>query len=506
MAELGALAARIHALVKRDHHVLRLVTTEEAEARQACVDVAMQQGLPFLLWDTAFGVHDGIVADATPIPNTQQAEAGLRYLAQAPQALIIALLDVTPHLRDDPRALRAWRGLVQKFADRAAGGSPAGALIMIDHDGEPPAIVRAFCTDIDIDLPKGEEVHTILRSALRAAHRQGAIEIRLRTSELEAIQNALHGLNRRQIERVVKDVVADDKRLDAADLAAIISAKRRMLEGDGPLESVEAPASLDDIGGLANLKNWLKQRERALSRDASSFGISPPRGVLLLGVQGAGKSLCAKAIATAWGRPLLRLDAGGLYDKFIGESEKRLRGALRQAEAMAPVILWIDEIEKAFAGASSQSSDGGLSRRMFGALLTWMQEHRAPVFLVATANDIEALPPELLRKGRFDEIFFVDLPPAAVREQILSIHLKKRARDAKAFDLKRLSAATDGFSGAEIEQAVIGGLYEAFAAGREVTTDDIERAAQSSPPLSRTRAEQVEALRQWGRERCKMAE
>ena len=222
----------------------------------------------------------------------------------------------------------------------------------------------------------------------------------------------------------------------------------------------------------------------------------------MLGVQGAGKSLCAKAIATAWQRPLLRMDVGALYDRYVGESERRLRDSLGQAEAMAPIVLWIDEIEKAFASAASQSTDGGLSKRMFGTLLTWMQEHTAPVFLVATANDIEALPPELLRKGRFDEIFFVDLPREDTRAQIFAIHIKKRRRDPDHFDLAHLAATAEGFSGAEIEQAVISALHEAFAQNTNLTTQHILHAVKTSPPLSVTMAEKVTALRHWAKTRC----
>ena len=240
--------------------------------------------------------------------------------------------------------------------------------------------------------------------------------------------------------------------------------------------------------------------------EAARFGIETPRGVLMLGVQGAGKSLCAKAIATAWQRPLLRMEAGALYDKYIGESERRLRMLLRQAEMMAPIVLWIDEIEKAFASAASRSTDGGLSQRMFGALLTWMQEHTEPVFLVATANDIEALPPELLRKGRFDEIFFVDLPLRNTRRDIFAIHLRKRKRDPNRFDLEKLADASDGFSGAEIEQAIIAGLHKAFAKDRELDTVLLLEAVASSPPLAVTMAERIDALRQWAVGRCVPAE
>jgi SpoVK/Ycf46/Vps4 family AAA+-type ATPase len=222
----------------------------------------------------------------------------------------------------------------------------------------------------------------------------------------------------------------------------------------------------------------------------------------MLGVQGAGKSLCAKAIATAWQRPLLRMDVGALYDRYVGESEKRLNDALRQAENMAPLILWIDEVEKAFASAASRSTDGGLSQRMFGTLLTWMQERTAPVFLVATANDIEALPPELLRKGRFDEIFFVDLPAADTRREIFAIHLQKRGREPAVFDLDALAAAAAGFSGAEIEQAVLAGLHRAFADGREVQTADLTAVIAESPPLAVTMAERIADLRAWAAGRC----
>ena len=228
--------------------------------------------------------------------------------------------------------------------------------------------------------------------------------------------------------------------------------------------------------------------------------------MLLLGVQGCGKSLCAKVVASAWRMPLLRMDPGVLYQKYIGESEARLREALRQAESMAPVVLWIDEIEKAFASAGSDSADGGLSQRMFGTLLSWMQDHRQPIFLIATANNLAQLPPELMRKGRFDEIFFIDLPGPAEREAIFAVHLGKRQRDKARFDLARLVAASEGFTGAEIEQAVISGLYAAYAEKAECTTEHIVAAIQTTQPLSVVMREQVERLRAWAKGRCVMAD
>jgi SpoVK/Ycf46/Vps4 family AAA+-type ATPase len=275
-----------------------------------------------------------------------------------------------------------------------------------------------------------------------------------------------------------------------------------MIQQGGLLEFIETPLNMKQIGGMNNLKKWLEQRKETFNPTAIEFGLEAPKGIFMLGVQGAGKSLCAKAIATAWHQPLLKLDPGILYNSFIGQSEHNLRRALQQIEMMSPAILWIDEIEKGFASAASQSSDGGLSKRLFGTLLTWMQERKAPVFVVATANDIAALPPELLRKGRFDEIFFIDLPKAAVRKEIFRIHLEKRKRDPEKFDLDKLGKASEGFSGAEIEQVILSALHNAFADKKELSTDRILDALKTSPPLSVTLAEKVEHLRQWAQGRC----
>jgi len=258
----------------------------------------------------------------------------------------------------------------------------------------------------------------------------------------------------------------------------------------------------EDVGGMRTLKQWLHLRRGGFSEKAVEFGVEPPRGILLLGVQGCGKSLCAKAVAADWNMPLLKLDPGILYQKFIGESESRLRQALRQAEAMAPVVLWIDEIEKAFASAGASSADGGLSQRMFGTLLSWMQEHRHPIFIVATANNIEALPPELMRKGRFDEIFFVDLPDLTERAQILKIHLQRKQRNPDEFDLPALAQAADGFSGAELEQAVLSSLYRAFSQTQQLATEHIALELSQTRPLSKVLGEKVQALRRWAQNRC----
>ncbi|MEM9253680.1 MAG: AAA family ATPase, partial [Planctomycetota bacterium] len=281
----------------------------------------------------------------------------------------------------------------------------------------------------------------------------------------------------------------------------ILAAKRRLLHQDGLLEYVETPLTLSEIAGIKRLKRWLTDRAEGFSDEAEAFGLRPPRGVLMLGVPGAGKSLCAKAIASSWNRPLLRLDPSALYDRYIGESERRLRGALEQAEAMSPLVLWIDEIEKGFASAAAQSNDGGLSQRMFGTLLNWMQEHTAPVFIVATANNIDALPPELLRKGRFDEIFFVDLPSREVRKAIFRIHLKRRKLDPADYDLAALAGGSDGYTGAEIESAIEAALFAGFPDRKKPDTEALLGVLRASPSLSVTMGEKLDRLRAWAAER-----
>jgi hypothetical protein len=407
----------------------------------------------------------------------------------------VVILDLADHLKD-ARTLRLLKDVVHQFERTGA------TLILLDCRDHLPDSVRHMACTFELELPDEARLEQLAKSTLREANERRRISVDVDRTTFTTIVRNLQGLSLRQARRVIMECVMDDRRLDFTDVPRILAAKRRELQGGGLLEFVDAPASLDEIGGLKRLKDWLGKRQDALSAKASQFGIPAPRGVLMLGVQGAGKSLSAKAVATAWGRPLLRMDVGALYDRYVGESERRLRDTLKQAEMMAPIILWIDEIEKAFASAASQSTDGGLSKRMFGTLLTWMQEHTAPVFLIATANDIEALPPELLRKGRFDEIFFVDLPTIDARHAILSIHLKKRGREPTQFDLDTLAEASAGFSGAEIEQAIITALCDAFAARQELSNGHVLEALKSSPPLSVTMAERIASLRSWAASRC----
>lgn len=492
---------------------IRIVTREEREAvelvHRAAGRAGMRGGIE--TWSVVQGVRRCEVEGEPPVPQTENPAAALLYWRQGASTPAVRIaFDLTDHL-SDARVSRALRELVEALHEEGqaaalrsspqAGVSRSGVLVLVDHAENAPPLLDSLAVRFDPALPDDGAVEAQVRRTVKRLHREHPVEVRLNRGALDAMVKNLRGLTLRQVDRVIADVVADDRRFDQADLPRIIASKRRLLAGSGLLEFVESPASMDEIGGLDRFKKWLSARKRAFLSGGED-GIPAPRGVLLLGVQGAGKSLSAKAIATCWQRPLLRLDAGVLYDKFVGESERKLREALRQADVMAPVVLWIDEIEKAFAGAAGTSTDGGLSRRMFGTLLTWMQERTTPVFLVATANDIEALPPELMRKGRFDEIFFVDLPGPAVRRRIVEIHLSRRGLDPSAFDLEALASASDGFSGAEIEQAVLGALTECRDAGRPVTTAEVERAMRGSPPLSATMAERVAELRLWARGRC----
>jgi len=487
---------RLSQLFRARHPCIKIVTHEEDYALVVVRECAMNLGLDVRMWSIIGGVRDGMLSDQQAIPETEPPAGGLYHLKKTlGKPCVMVLLDVSGHLKDE-RTLRLFRDLL------AAARKLGSIVVMVDHTDAAPDVVNAEATVFDVALPDQNELERIVRETLQLINQNERIHVKLSRRELKTMVRNLSGLTRRQAEQIVVDCVADDHTFDAEDINTILSCKRQMLAGAGLLDYVEAPVDLGEIGGLKNLKRWLKVRGDTLSDDAATFGLTAPRGVLMLGVQGAGKSLCAKAIATAWHRPLLRMDVGALYDQYIGQSERRLRDTLRQAEAMAPMVLWIDEIEKAFASAASRSSDGGLSQRMFGTLLTWMQEHEAPVFLVATANDIEALPPELLRKGRFDEIFFVDLPKKATRRQIFEIHLKKRDRDPASVDLDKLAEESEGFSGAEIEQAIISAMHEAYAAKTALTTDQILAAMEASPPLSVTMAERVQRLRDWATGRC----
>ncbi len=482
-------------LIKGGYPCISIVTHEEHEALEVLRRSASVLEWKMQIWSVGTGVRDGFFPIYPDSPIHQAPEEALKEFSLGPTKTIYIMLDLASHLNSG-LTLRSLRDGIHRV------GANGSLLVLLDSEDKLPDVIKAYVRTFELSLPTETELETLIRNTLREIHNMTPLEIGITKSGLAAIVRNLRGLSLRQAKQLIWDAVAHDHRFDDQDVNNIIAGKRRMIKSDGLLDYVEAPLTMDEIGGMANLKKWLGLRKDAFSERAAEFGLVPPRGVLILGIQGAGKSLCAKAIATAWQQPLYRLDCGTLYNSFVGESERNLRKALRQIEAMSPAILWIDEIEKAFASAASHSTDGGLSKRMFATLLTWMQEHREAVFLVATANDIQALPPELLRKGRFDEIFFVALPGKEARKAIFTIHLMKRKRRPENFDLDKLAKISDGYSGAEIEQAVLSALHEAFENDTDLNTDLLVKCTQASPPISITMAEHVRQLYDWAEGRC----
>lgn len=486
---------RFEKLILQRNPCISIVTFEESYALEVIRDTTLKLKRDMWIWTAADGVREGLLEGSPVVADTDRPNAGLENLAKAKEGAICVTLDLAAHLRDS-KTQRTLRNIIDAFNKNNS------TLVMIDPEDCFPDVIRSYVKTFEISYPDEKELKDIIKATLLRIHSKKPVEIGITHRGLDTIVRNLRGLTRRQAELIITEAIIDDQKFDDRDINTIMSSKRRMLQKSGLLEYIKTPLDLNEIGGMKNLKKWLSQRKNAFSTEAEKFGITAPRGVLMLGVQGAGKSLCAKAIATAWQQPLLRLDPGVLYASYIGESERNLREALKQTEMMAPVILWIDEIEKAFASAASRSADGGLSQRMFGTLLTWLQEHEAPVFVVATANDIAALPPELLRKGRFDEIFFVNLPDDKVRQEIFAIHINKRNRNSEDFDLKKLSKESDGYSGAEIEQAVISALHEAYSQKKDISTESLIVALKNSPPLSVTMKEHVNILLDWSKGRC----
>jgi hypothetical protein len=363
----------------------------------------------------------------------------------------------------------------------------------------PPHLEKEIAV-LDYDLPGFAELGEILDELLQRVSTQAALGLDEATRE--SLVKAALGLTADEAANVFAKALVL-KGSGAPDIHIVLHEKKQIIRKTGALEFYEAQEQLGDIGGLDQLKSWLGKRGAAFSEKAREFGLPAPRGVLLLGVPGCGKSLTAKAVGAAWNLPLLRFDVGSVFGKYVGESEANLRRALRAAEAVAPCVLWVDELEKAIS--AGRGEDGGTTLRILGAFLSWLQEKRTPVFVVATANKVESLPPELLRKGRLDEIFFVDLPRENERIAIFAIHLKKHGRDASAFDLPALAKNSEGYSGAEIEQSVIAALYDAFDSGREVSTPDVMQNLKAMVPLSVTMQEEVAALREWASTRARAA-
>lgn len=409
----------------------------------------------------------------------------LRDLRGRSQPTVTLLLDVHPYL-DDPLVVRLLKELA---LERKAVGH---TLVFVSHALELPAEIRAYAARFALSLPDPAAIEQIVREEARAWSARHGRKVNADREALSLLVTNLTGLTADDVRRLARQAIWDDGAIDHSDLPTVMNAKHRLLDEGSAISFELDTARFEQVGGLAGLKQWLARRRDAFFGDAPE--LEAPRGVLLVGVQGGGKSLAARAVAGAWGLPLLRLDVGSLYNKFFGETEKNLREALATAQMMAPCVLWIDEIEKALAEGGN---DAGTSRRMLGHLLTWMAERTAPVFIVATANDITKLPPELIRKGRVDEIFFIDLPGPAIRRDIFTIHLSRREFEPDAFDLEALADASEGFVGAEIEQAIVSACYTARE--RKTPLDDahlLEELA-ATRPLSVVMAEKIAHLRAW---------
>ncbi len=489
-------------LILARHKLISLQSTDELVEFQAILDTGRNIERNVLDWTLTKGVRmfSPDVAEPASVGGTDKPELALQYLLRNRRPSIAVMRGLAPFTNQP-----IFRRMLKDFEEQADGTREC--MLLMDDESLHPRVQR-MAVPWRPGLPNKDELAKLVKETYRDLKRLSATTVvsELRNSEFEQLVLNLRGLTRSEAVRVIESVILDDGKLDSSDLQRVIEGKRRLLESSGALESIAIDFEISEVGGLRGLKRWLSERRGGFTQKARDFGIDPPRGVLMLGVPGCGKSLCAKAVAADWGMPLLRLDPGVLYQKFVGESENQLRQAIQQAEAMAPVVLWIDEIEKAFASASSSSADGGLSQRMFGTLLSWMQDHREPIFMVATANDISSLPPELMRKGRFDEVFFIDLPSAAARQQIFEIHLSRKKRDPAAFRVDELADASKDLTGSEIQQAIMSALFIAFTKGRELQTDDILKAIAETNPLSVLMQEKIDRLRSWAATRCVAAD
>jgi ATP-dependent 26S proteasome regulatory subunit len=505
--QAGSLAATLHeidVLIRARYPLLYLLTHEEARIEALLLDIAKKQSKKLYTWTATAGLQEFNENSSLAPPASQAGQYTdpnelLSHIQTTPNVALYALKDFHTYL-EDPQIVRRLRDLAHDLK-----ATYKNVLIVSPRLNLPVELEKDISL-IDIPLPDPPELLDLLKSVCATVVRKNKSAVNLNGDDANAIVRAAQGLTLTEAENVFAKAVVSDAVMDRRDVDLILKEKQQLIRKSGILDFYPTESSLDDIGGLKNLKHWLTVRGKAFGSQAGKFGLPAPKGVLLLGAPGCGKSLTAKAIARTWQMPLLRLDFGRIFSGLVGSSEENMRRALKVAEGVAPAVLWIDEIEKGRAGGVSGSSDGGTAARVFGTFLTWMQEKSAKVFVVATANRIDLLPPELLRRGRFDEIFFADLPDEAARKEILAIHLKKKNRPSEKFELDAIIHQTNGFSGAEIEHSVIEGLFAAFHENRELLTADIIKAAKETVPLSVTYAEELKRLREWAKNRARPAD
>ena len=439
--------------------------------------------------------HD--LSGAQALYNSKDPAQALSNLEAMSLEAAFVLKDFHRHM-DDPVVVRRLRDVGQKFSTNRRTVIITAPSITI------PAELGSLVEFLELPLPDKQRLRQIIDEMTIRVGKTRTLKRTLDSAGLDAMANNLRGLTEEEAERAASQAIVTRYGITAETVTDVLQAKKEQLRHSGMLEFIDASENLSSVGGLDNLKRWLAQRRGTWEDAAREFGLEPPRGAIILGVQGCGKSMCARAIAGEWKLPLVKFDTAAIFDKYIGETEKRIQKVFRVAEGLAPCVFWIDELEKIFAGSGpdSASVDAGVSSRILAAFLSWMQDRKAPVFVAATCNNVSALPPELIRKGRFDELFFVDLPGQQERKQVLTIHLTKRKRNPADFDLEKIAIAAAGHSGAEIDAAVQTALYAAFAEGHELSTKHLLDALAHTVPLSTTRAEEIEELRSWARTRA----
>ncbi len=473
--------------------IIVIESWEEQRALALLSKIGIQLALPVYAWSATEGIQRADYDNTAKLPHTAAPEAALRHIRSGNEAGLYALCDFHPYLQGEPLNIR----LIKEIAMSAE--SSGKRLIFISHALTIPAEFKRFSARFSLSMPEDHKLlAAVHREAQEFAKAKGR-KVRTDRDALNKLVSNLRGLPLEDARKLARGAIFHDGAITHSDIQVVNKAKFELLDMDGVLSFEYDTENFANVGGLSRLRDWLGKREQAFQSSAKDS----PKGIMLVGVQGGGKSLAAKAVAGLWGLPLLRMDMGAMFNKFFGESERNVRDALKLAETMSPCVLWIDEIEK---GIVADDNDGGTARRVLGTLLTWMAEQRKPVFMVATANDIQRLPPELIRKGRLDEIFFVDLPSQAVREDIFRIHLAKREHDANSFDLPALAQAAEGFTGAEIEQAVVSAGYTARAREESLSSAHIIGEIGNTVPLSITMSEQLAALRHWCQSRAVAAD
>jgi SpoVK/Ycf46/Vps4 family AAA+-type ATPase len=483
-------------LIRAKYPIVYVVSWEEGRVEAALGEVASKLDRRLHTWSVTQGMKPAVVRAAGPVKTTSlpgELEA-LALVHEATESTAFLLKDFHPYLKDS-RVVRLLRDLSSRLRGRDQ------TLFLCAPTLNLPVELEKDVTVVEFPLPDEEDILAQVDAVISSMRGRPGVNVDLSDEEKELIVRSAQGLTADEIESALARSLVETKTLSVGQ---IIEEKKQIVRKSGMLQFYPADSSLDDVGGHELLKEWLRRRSKSFTDAAREFGIPYPKGILLLGVQGCGKSLVAKAVSAAYSLPMLKMDVGRVFGSLVGQSEDNMRRAIRIAESLAPCILWIDELEKGFAGVGSSGvSDSGTTARVFATFLTWMQEKTKPVFLVATANDVSALPPELLRKGRFDEIFFIDLPDLDERKEILRIHLAKRKRDPRKFKVADLARLTEGFSGAEIEQVVVGALNKAFDEGRELSVADLSEESRAQVPLSRMMAEDIAALRDWARLRAR---